>query len=204
MEEPPSKDESNAPAGAQNPNHLFGGVDSISSLPDKMLHHILSFVPTNVAITTNDSSKYPSKDDYQVMMQTMLENLQNVEKLTVVLSFLQMLSVAEFHGVPFPTLKVKTFHHFNKIIRYLPRYNFSWASTAQASLKFMPNLDMNKRNQDACPILFGTHFLNFTTTCHLDGQGYYRLDLYEGLNGTTTRKKLEQFRLGMYSNINDQ
>ncbi|KAL0748255.1 hypothetical protein Bca101_030257 [Brassica carinata] len=52
MEEPPSKDESNAPAGAQNPNHLFGGVDSISSLPDKMLHHILSFVPTNVAITT--------------------------------------------------------------------------------------------------------------------------------------------------------
>nr|VDD29948.1 unnamed protein product [Brassica oleracea] len=58
--------------------------------------------------TQDDSSKYPSKDDYQVMMQTMLENLQNVEKLTVVLSFLQMLSVAEFHGVPFPTLKVKT------------------------------------------------------------------------------------------------
>ncbi|KAF2535487.1 hypothetical protein F2Q68_00019884 [Brassica cretica] len=55
-----------------------------------------------------DPSKYPSKDDYQVMMQTMLENLQNVEKLTVVLNFLQMLSVAEFHGVPFPTLKVKT------------------------------------------------------------------------------------------------
>ncbi|CAF1727349.1 unnamed protein product [Brassica napus] len=55
MEEPPSKDESNAPAGAQNPNHLFGGVDSISSLPDKMLHHILSFVPTNVAITTSVS-----------------------------------------------------------------------------------------------------------------------------------------------------
>ncbi|KAG2277008.1 hypothetical protein Bca52824_059563 [Brassica carinata] len=311
MEEPPSKDESNAPAGAQNPNHLFGGVDSISSLPDKMLHHILSFcllskrwrhiwrktpylsfphlksslewihetlasytapkimrfhlyvdsetvkasersffgidslikfaiaynvdklslvlnayyvfpdcffsnsslkhlivdswnmkpkctvswtslqnfinssldesftklqsasamlesltlhespglrrldleffnssprkchivaphisylrmidstqkyslvdvsslIEANIDTiyflprfwcTQDDSSKYPSKDDYQVMMQTMLENLQNVEKLTVVLSFLQMLSVAEFHGVPFPTLKVKT------------------------------------------------------------------------------------------------
>ncbi|CAN6866029.1 unnamed protein product [Brassica oleracea] len=58
--------------------------------------------------TQDDPSKCPSKDDYQVMMQTMLENLQNVEKLTVVPSFLQMLSVAEFHGVPFPTLKVKT------------------------------------------------------------------------------------------------
>ncbi|KAL0793693.1 hypothetical protein Bca101_065070 [Brassica carinata] len=56
MEEPP-KEESNAPAGAQNPSHLFGGVDSISSLPDEMLHHILSFVPTNVAITTSVLSK---------------------------------------------------------------------------------------------------------------------------------------------------
>ncbi|KAF8048119.1 hypothetical protein N665_2668s0002 [Sinapis alba] len=56
MEEP-SKEESNAPAGAQNPSHLFSGVDSISSLPDEMLHHILSFVPTNVAITTTLLSK---------------------------------------------------------------------------------------------------------------------------------------------------
>ncbi|KAH0857748.1 LOW QUALITY PROTEIN: hypothetical protein HID58_086009 [Brassica napus] len=260
MEEPPSKDESNAPAGAQNPNHLFGGVDSISSLPDKMLHHI---IPTNVAITTSvscpntpylsfphlksslewihetlasytapkimrfhlyvdsetvkasercnhvdslikfaiaynvdklslvlnaeslrlrrldleffnssprkchivaphisylrmidstqkyslvdvsslieanidtiyflprfwctqdDPSKYPSKDDYQLMMQTMLENLQNVEKLTVVLSFLQMLSVAEFHGVPFPTLKVKTLTLKTTILQSAEKY----------------------------------------------------------------------------------
>ncbi|KAG2245078.1 hypothetical protein Bca52824_093062 [Brassica carinata] len=52
MEDPP-----NAPAGAQNPSHLFGGVDSISSLPDEMLHHIMSFVPTNVAITTSVLSK---------------------------------------------------------------------------------------------------------------------------------------------------
>ncbi|KAJ4878373.1 putative F-box/LRR-repeat protein [Raphanus sativus] len=55
--EKPAKEESNAPAGAQNPSHLFGGVDSISSLPDEMLHHILSFVPTNVAITTSVLSK---------------------------------------------------------------------------------------------------------------------------------------------------
>ncbi|CDY52875.1 BnaCnng23630D [Brassica napus] len=40
--------------------------------------------------TQDDPSKDPSKEDYQVMMQTMLENLQNVEKLTVVLSFLQV------------------------------------------------------------------------------------------------------------------
>ncbi|CAH8313173.1 unnamed protein product [Eruca vesicaria subsp. sativa] len=56
MEEP-TKEESTAPAGARNPSHLFGGVDSISSLPDEILHHILSFVPTNVAITTSVLSK---------------------------------------------------------------------------------------------------------------------------------------------------
>ncbi|CAN7091142.1 unnamed protein product [Brassica rapa subsp. narinosa] len=57
MEEPPPKEESNAPGGAQNPSNLFGGVDSISSLPDEMLHHIFSFVPTKVAITTSVLSK---------------------------------------------------------------------------------------------------------------------------------------------------
>ncbi|KAF3502746.1 hypothetical protein F2Q69_00041316 [Brassica cretica] len=57
MEEPPPKEESNARAGAQNPSNLFGGVDSISSLPDEMLHHIFSFVPTKVAITTSVLSK---------------------------------------------------------------------------------------------------------------------------------------------------
>ncbi|KAJ0231552.1 F-box domain-containing protein [Hirschfeldia incana] len=56
MEESP-KDESTAPAGAQNPSHLFRGLDSISSLPDEILHHIFSFVPTNVAITTTVLSK---------------------------------------------------------------------------------------------------------------------------------------------------
>lgn len=49
--------ESTAPAGSRNPSHLFGGVDSISSLPDENLHHILSFVPTNLAITTSVLSK---------------------------------------------------------------------------------------------------------------------------------------------------
>ncbi|CAN6866015.1 unnamed protein product [Brassica oleracea] len=57
MEEPPPKEESNARAGAQNPSNLFGGVDSISSLPDEMLHHFFSFVPTKVAITTSVLSK---------------------------------------------------------------------------------------------------------------------------------------------------
>ncbi|CAG7861564.1 unnamed protein product [Brassica rapa] len=56
MEEPP-KEKSTAPAGEQNPSNLFGDVDLISSLPDKMLHHILSFVPTKVAITTSVLSK---------------------------------------------------------------------------------------------------------------------------------------------------
>ncbi|KAJ4878375.1 putative F-box/LRR-repeat protein [Raphanus sativus] len=57
------------------------------------------------------------KDDYQVMMQTMLESLQNVENLTVGLSFLQMLSVAEFSGVHFPTFKVKTLTLKTTILR---------------------------------------------------------------------------------------
>ncbi|CAA7031684.1 unnamed protein product [Microthlaspi erraticum] len=59
----------------------------------------------------------PSKDeDYQVMMQT-IEKLQNVENLTVGLSFLQMLSIAEFRGVSFPIFKVKTLTLKTTILR---------------------------------------------------------------------------------------
>lgn len=52
--------ENTAPTSSRNPSHLFavfGGVDSISSLLDEILHHILSFVPTNLAITTSVLSK---------------------------------------------------------------------------------------------------------------------------------------------------
>ncbi|CAA7032931.1 unnamed protein product [Microthlaspi erraticum] len=59
----------------------------------------------------------PSNDEYQVMLQMMLEKLQNVESLTVGLSFLQMLSIAEFRGVPLPTLKVKTLILKTTIVR---------------------------------------------------------------------------------------
>ncbi|XP_010423796.1 PREDICTED: F-box/LRR-repeat protein At5g02910-like [Camelina sativa] len=47
----------------------------------------------------------------------MLEMLQNVEKLTIGGTFLQMLSLAALCGVPFPTLKVKTLTLETMIIR---------------------------------------------------------------------------------------
>ncbi|CAH8313165.1 unnamed protein product [Eruca vesicaria subsp. sativa] len=166
-----AKEKSTAPAGARNPNHLFSGVDSISSLPDDMLHHIMSFVPTNVAIQlascpnvggikTLDSytaekilrfhlyvdSKSQRSHHVDSLIKFALSH--NVEKLSLVAkgrflltqlivdsrnrmspkcpvswtslqslslrnfsldeSFTKMLSVAEFHGVHFPTFKVKT------------------------------------------------------------------------------------------------
>jgi hypothetical protein len=47
----------------------------------------------------------------------MLQMLQNVEKLTIGGTFLQMLSLAALCGVPFPTLKVKTLTLETMIIR---------------------------------------------------------------------------------------
>ncbi|KFK24751.1 hypothetical protein AALP_AA8G020100 [Arabis alpina] len=52
-----------------------------------------------------------------VMVQTMLEKLHNVENLTLGVSFLQMLSIAEFRGVPFPTFEVKTLTLETRILR---------------------------------------------------------------------------------------
>ncbi|CAL9228940.1 unnamed protein product, partial [Arabidopsis halleri] len=43
-----------------------------------------------------------------VMVQAMLEKLQNVDKLTLGVEFLRILSKSELHGVPLPKLKVKT------------------------------------------------------------------------------------------------
>ncbi|CAH2047101.1 unnamed protein product [Thlaspi arvense] len=55
--------------------------------------------------------------DFQVIVETMLESLHKVENLTVGLSFLQMLSMAEYCGVPFPTFKVKTLTLETRILR---------------------------------------------------------------------------------------
>ncbi|KAF3599138.1 hypothetical protein F2Q69_00036469 [Brassica cretica] len=53
----PAQEETTAPAGAQNPSDLFSDVDSISYLPDEILHHIHSVLPTKLAMATSILSK---------------------------------------------------------------------------------------------------------------------------------------------------
>ncbi|XP_010490726.1 PREDICTED: putative F-box/LRR-repeat protein At3g28410 [Camelina sativa] len=54
-------------------------------------------------------SLFPSKADfYQTMALEMLAKSHNVERLTLGETLLQILSLAELRGVPFPTLKVQT------------------------------------------------------------------------------------------------
>ncbi|CAL9218105.1 unnamed protein product [Arabidopsis halleri] len=62
------------------------------------------------------------QDDFlqlQVMALTMLEKLQNVDKLTLKENFLHILSLAEVRGVPFPMLKVKYLTLETVIFRYV-------------------------------------------------------------------------------------
>ncbi|CAF2100677.1 hypothetical protein YC2023_067511 [Brassica napus] len=58
-------------------------------------------------------------DFFQTMVLKMLEKLQNAEKLTFGGNFIQILSLAEIRGVPFPMLKVKALALHTKISHYV-------------------------------------------------------------------------------------
>ncbi|KAJ0264361.1 F-box domain-containing protein [Hirschfeldia incana] len=68
------------------------------------------FFPVNRYLTFNDFR--------QVMVSKMLERLQNAEKLTFWGNFIQLLSLVEIHGVPFPMFKVKSLTLDTKISQY--------------------------------------------------------------------------------------
>ncbi|EOA22192.1 hypothetical protein CARUB_v10002764mg [Capsella rubella] len=64
---------------------------------------------TDADLTINRYLILPSQADlYQTMALEMLAKSHNVERLTVGETLLQILSLAELRGIPFPTLKIQT------------------------------------------------------------------------------------------------
>ncbi|EOA37625.1 hypothetical protein CARUB_v10012058mg, partial [Capsella rubella] len=68
---------------------------------------VSSLTEANMEIGFNYVQRTVNADVLQVMVLKMLEKLKNAEMLTFGGNFLQILSIAELCGVPFPMLKVK-------------------------------------------------------------------------------------------------
>ncbi|CAH8269828.1 unnamed protein product [Arabidopsis lyrata] len=77
-----------------------------SSTPSTLLD-VSSLIEANLNIISSRLCPLTA-DRYQTMALKMLANSHNVERLTVGETLLQILSLAELRGVPFPTLKVQT------------------------------------------------------------------------------------------------
>ncbi|VYS57768.1 unnamed protein product [Arabidopsis thaliana] len=89
-----------------------------SKLPCSLVD-VSSLKEAKLNICIDSFSKTIKADFLQVTLLKMLEKLHNVEKLTLGGNFLQILSVAELRGVPFPMFKVKDLTLETVIFQYV-------------------------------------------------------------------------------------
>ncbi|CAH8312110.1 unnamed protein product [Eruca vesicaria subsp. sativa] len=83
---------------------LIGSLEQCTLLDVSSLTHA-TFSLTHIRRTT---TRDDDDDFHQDMVLKLLEKLQNVDKLTIAPIFLQVLSVAELRGLPFPQLHAKS------------------------------------------------------------------------------------------------
>ncbi|XP_010501831.1 PREDICTED: putative F-box/LRR-repeat protein At3g18150 [Camelina sativa] len=86
--------------------HLHSLTLRNSLLPCTLVD-VSSLTEAKMEIGFNHAQRTVNAEFLQVMVLKMLEKIQNAEKLTLGGNFLQILSLAELCGVPFPMLKVK-------------------------------------------------------------------------------------------------
>ncbi|CAA7058628.1 unnamed protein product [Microthlaspi erraticum] len=92
----------------------------------------------------------------QTVVLKMLENLENVEKLTLRRSVLQILSLAEVCGVPFPTLKVQTLIVKTMLVRSV-MHGIARLLQNSPGLK---KLIVHATNSDIIPDMHLDHYMN--------------------------------------------
>ncbi|CAN6867240.1 unnamed protein product, partial [Brassica oleracea] len=93
---------------------------SNSSEPPPTLVDVSSLTEASIDIISSvNLCRLLNADFLQTMVLKMLAKLQNVKRLTFTGPILEILSLAELHGVPFPTFKVETLTVETKFTRYV-------------------------------------------------------------------------------------